>query len=103
MLGNVLNARSGNDTPAVRVVAADECLFNDNRVELLGNWPFAVELVSGVPIVNANRVRGGQKNSIDIRGTRSPAVLGNITSRAILVEGGNLQPPWQQLNISELP
>jgi hypothetical protein len=101
VLGNVLNARGGRGTPAVHVVAADECLFNDNRVELEGDGPFAVELVSSTPIVNANRVRGGETSSIDIQGTRSAAVLGNFTTKAIRLQGGGLQAPWKQLNIPE--
>ena len=99
VLGNVLNARNGHGTPAVRVVAAGECLFNDNRVELLGDGPSAVQLDSGAPIVHANRVRGGQKNSIDIHVKGSAVVLGNITTTGILVENVNLGAPWQQLNI----
>jgi hypothetical protein len=102
VLGNVLNARSGDSTPAVRVIAAEECLFNDNRVELLGDSSFAVELVSGVAIVNANRVLGGKTNSIDIERARSAAVVGNITSMGILVDHVALKSPWKQLNIPDL-
>lgn len=101
VLGNVLNARGGRGTPVARVVV-DECLFNDNRVELAGDAEFAVELVSSTPIVSGNRVSGGRENSIDIQGTRSAAVVvGNFTTRPIRLQGDALQSPWKQLNIPE--
>lgn len=101
VLGNVLSARGA--TAAVAVAAPGECLFSDNRVDLTGSWPFAVEVISDVAIVNANRVRGGQKNSMDLRGatsnTPSIVVLGNITSSPVLVQGRLLGTPWNQLNL----
>jgi hypothetical protein len=95
VLGNVLLARGA--VSAVQVVAAGECLFNGNRVELRGSPATAVRLTTTVAIVNANRVRGGER-SIQIAGARSAAVLGNITTGPIEVPGG-LQPPWDALNL----
>jgi hypothetical protein len=95
VLGNVFNAR-GN-TPAVNVSASGECLFNDNRVEARLNGNRAVVLSTGLAIVNANRVRGGEV-SIDVTGVRQAAVLGNITTGTINIPGG-LKPPWDALNL----
>jgi hypothetical protein len=96
VLGNVLNAR-GNTT-AVDVSAVGECLFNDNRVESrLNTGRTAVILNTTVAIVNANRVRGGER-SIDVLGAKLAAVLGNITTGPIEIPGG-LQPDWDKLNL----
>jgi hypothetical protein len=94
--GNVLAARG--TAPAVQIIAAGECLFNDNRVEARVLRVPAVVLATPVAIVNANRVRGGEP-SIQIAATiKSAAVLGNITTGTIAVAGG-LQPPWDGLNL----
>ena len=96
VLGNVLNARG--TTPAVELVGADECLFNDNRVELVLNKSPAVTLTSTVAIVNANRVRSSGEISIAVAGAKAAAVVGNVTTGQIVVPGG-LQPPWDALNL----
>lgn len=95
IMGNVFNGRG--PTPTVEVAATGECLFNDNRVEArLNRGRPAVLLTTQVAIVNANRVRGGEA-SIQLTG-RVAAVLGNITTGAIIVPGG-LQAPWDALNL----
>ena len=96
VLGNVLNARG--TAPAVVLSAADECLFNDNRVESTLNSKPAVTLASTVAIVNANRVRNSGDISIEVAGAKAAAVLGNVTTGVILVPGG-LQAPWAALNL----
>jgi hypothetical protein len=97
VLGNELNARG--IAPAVDLDAAGECLFSDNRVELLGSTRFAaVRVNTQAAIISANRVRGGETASIQVLNAKSAAVLGNITSAGIDVPGG-LQPPWDQLNL----
>ncbi|HXJ02000.1 MAG TPA: DUF6519 domain-containing protein [Micropepsaceae bacterium] len=95
VIGNVLNARG--ESPAVDIFAAGECLFNDNRVDARFNGKVAVNLVTSVAIVSANRVRGGEL-SIQVTNAKSAAVLGNITTGAIAIPGG-LQPPWDALNL----
>jgi hypothetical protein len=97
VIGNVLTARGG--APAVAIVAAGECLFNGNGIESrnANRTVATVALATPVAIVNANRVRGGEV-SIQIAGAKSAAVLGNVTSGAIVVPGG-LQPPWDALNL----
>ncbi|HEY4266367.1 MAG TPA: DUF6519 domain-containing protein [Micropepsaceae bacterium] len=95
VIANVFNAR-GN-TPAVQISAAGECLFNDNRVDAHLNLKAAVMLTTSTAIVNANRVRGGEV-SIQITGTKSAAVLGNITTGIIGIPGA-LPAPWDALNL----
>jgi hypothetical protein len=96
ILGNVLNARG--TTPAVELLGADECLFNDNCVESVLNKSPAVTLTSTVAIVNANRVRSSGDISIAVAGAKAAAVVGNVTTGQIVVPGG-LQPPWDALNL----
>jgi hypothetical protein len=96
VLGNVFTSRGR--TPAVRVAAAGECLFNDNRVDAQLDGEQAVFLATTVAIVSGNRVRGPRKVSIALVGTRSAAVLGNITSGPIEVPDG-LPAPWNALNL----
>jgi hypothetical protein len=94
--GNVLAARGAS--AAVQVVAAGECLFNDNRVEARVPRVAAVVLATPVAIVNANRVRGGEPSIQLTATTASAAVLGNVTTGTIAVSGG-LLAPWDSLNL----
>jgi hypothetical protein len=102
VLGNVFGARGGS--PAVHVLTSGECLFSDNRVELVGRGDSAVQLGSSAAVVSANRVRGGVTASIAIAGQPADkpvaTVLGNITSGQILVQGQKLGPPWDALNVT---
>jgi Family of unknown function (DUF6519) len=97
ILGNVLNARGSS--PAVEV-AATQCLFNDNRVDARLNTKIAVSLAAPMVIVNGNRVTGLEL-SIQITGAtaKSAAVLGNITTRSIVISGSGLPAPWDALNL----
>ncbi|MEO8069881.1 MAG: right-handed parallel beta-helix repeat-containing protein [Acidobacteriota bacterium] len=93
VLGNVLSA-SGS-TPAVAIESSGDCLFNDNRCELVGRQSPAVKIAASVALVNANRVRGGEA-SIDLTGSKQTAVLGNVTTGPIVPK---LPPDWEQLNL----
>lgn len=97
VLGNGLRARG--TAPAVRVTAAGDCLFSDNRCELRGaGGKLAVQLVSGIAIVSSNRVRGGEV-SIDIESDpKTATVLGNVTTGSIELNGA-LGAPWAPLNV----
>jgi hypothetical protein len=96
VLGNALAARGG--ALAVELVAAGECLFNDNRVESTGNDRLpAVLIVTPVALVQGNRVRSVGR-SIQVLGSKSAAVLGNVTTGAIVIPGG-LVAPWDALNL----
>jgi hypothetical protein len=94
--GNLLTARGA--APAVDIVVPGECLFNDNRVEtILDRSKITIRVSTGTAIVNANRVRGSEV-SIELVGTKTAAVLGNITSGEIVMPGG-LGAPWNALNL----
>jgi hypothetical protein len=97
VLGNNLRARGA--TPVVRVIAAGDCLFSDNRCELRGaDNKLAVQLASGIAIVSSNRVRGGEV-SIDIESNpKTTTVLGNVTTGSIEL-AGTLGTPWAALNV----
>jgi hypothetical protein len=94
--GNVLAARG--TAPAVQIIAAGECLFNDNRVEARVLRVAAVVLATPVAVVNANRVRGGEPSLQITATTKTAAVLGNVTTGTIAVTGG-LTAPWDALNL----
>jgi len=101
VLGNVLSARG--TAPAVAIAAEGECLFNDNRVDSAFGGT-AVQLATGIGIVNANRVRGGEA-SIELKGIKVAAVLGNITTGAITgwtppaPTPGQPTATWDHINI----
>jgi hypothetical protein len=106
VVGNEFNARG--TASAVEIQAAGECLFNDNRVELVGDGNVAaVSIDADVAIVNANRVRSDKATSIDIIVPSAPpaappaTVLGNITTQQIQLNGVTLPSPWTALNVSE--
>ena len=98
VLGNVLEARGS--TPAVEVQLTGDCLFSDNRCELLINMSTAAVRVSArTAIVNANRVRGGEL-AFDLNcDPKRITVLGNITTAGIRVVSGSLEAKWEQLNV----
>jgi hypothetical protein len=95
IIGNMLSARG--PAPAVLVVAGQECLFNDNRVEA-STKSIAVSLESAIAIISTNRVRGGE-SSIRLTNARAMTVLGNITTGSILIPGGIANTPWAPLNV----
>lgn len=95
IIGNMLSARG--PAPAVLIVAGQECLFNDNRVES-GSRSVAVSLESAVAIISTNRVRGGE-SSIRLTGARAVTVIGNITTSNIIIPGGIANTPWAPLNV----
>jgi hypothetical protein len=95
IIGNMLSARG--PAPAVLVVAGQECLFNDNRVEA-STKSIAVSLESAIAIISTNRVRGGE-SSIRLTNARAMTVLGNITTGNILIPGGIANTPWAPLNV----
>lgn len=98
VLGNVLEARGL--TPAVEVTVAGDCLFNDNRCELLLNQSTAaVRLLAGATIVNANRVRGGEVSMQLMSDPKRITVLGNVTTGPIFSVAGPLGAPWDALNV----
>ena len=98
ILGNSFVARG--QARAVDVSAPGECLFGDNRVELVGEVAEAVLLsTNGAAILNANRVRGGRQ-SVRIATSQLVIALGNVTTAPIFVGGSPLGDPWKALNIT---
>jgi hypothetical protein len=98
VLGNVLEARGS--TPAVEVQLNGDCLFSDNRCELLMNVSTAaIHLTTRTAIVNANRVRGGEVAFDLTCDPKRITVLGNITTASIRVATGQLEAKWEQLNV----
>jgi hypothetical protein len=96
VIGNVFIARGLSS--AVQVIAAGECLFNDNRIEARGTRGAAVVVATPVAIVNANRVRGGEPSMQIGASAKTAAVVANITTGGIAMPGG-LPAPWDALNL----
>ena len=94
VLGNVFIARGR--APAVDVSASGEVLFSDNRCELRASGKTTVSLNAPVAIINANRVRGGEVNSIDVPNTKTAVAIGNITTGRI---NAPLRPEMVPLNL----
>jgi hypothetical protein len=96
ILGNVLEARGS--APAVDVAVSGDCLFSENRCELLASGVAAVRVAARTTIVNANRVRSGEVSIQLLSDPKLITVLGNITTGAITA-GGALGAPWNALNV----
>lgn len=95
LLGNRFAARGR--LSAVIVSTGGDTMFNDNRCDYQGGR-VAVQITSPAVIVNANRVVCDEF-AITILGAKSAAVLGNITTHGISVNGGPLQADWLKFNL----
>jgi len=87
---------AGQGGPAIVVSDAEECRFEDNRVESNGPLP-AARLQARVALVTSNRIQNPRDAvAIDVSGANQTTVLGNVT-------GGPIQPPlqtpWKELNV----
>ena len=98
VLGNTFFARGR--VSAVQLTARTEALFSDNRCTLQGPRGVpAVRIASPVVVLNANRVRGGELNSVQVTSAKSVAALGNVTSGPVTVNGNPLPAPFAALNL----
>src|SRR5262249_33977158 len=98
VLGNLLQARGVS--PVVQLGIAGDCLFNDNRGELLLRGSrVAVHLDATPAIVNASRVRGGEIAIELVSDPKQIAVVGNVTTGPILCGNAALGAPWDVLNV----
>jgi hypothetical protein len=96
IIGN--SVRSRGLSPAVAVTSVSDCVFNDNRVDHLGEATAAVLLAPlAVAAVNANSVRGGRP-AIHVKTAARFTTLGNFTTGRIQVGSGDIQDPWAALN-----
>jgi Family of unknown function (DUF6519)/Right handed beta helix region len=96
ILGN--SVRSRGLSPAVAVSSVSDCIFNDNRVDHLGEATAAVSLdPRAVAVVNANSVRGG-KHPIQIQAAARFTILGNFTTGKIMTGAVPIAAPWALLN-----
>lgn len=103
--GNQIIAR-GSRASIVRVEGVLTTLFTDNHCEaepVAGiEFPSAiVEIQGGAVIASQNRLRwtSGDSDAMNISGSKSFTVIGNITMGNIRIDGGLLPPPWAPLNI----
>lgn len=95
LLGNRFTSRGR--LSAVIVAAGGDTMFSDNRCEYRGGRS-AVQITSPAVIVNANRVVCDEF-AITILGSKSAAVLGNVTTHGIAVNGGPLPADWLKFNL----
>jgi len=95
--GNTLVSRGL--LPAVYAQVDGDCVFSHNRSQLKGKAD-GVRLVGDVAIVNGNRVIGGETSIYIDCNSKRATVLGNVTSKAILLDGRSLDVPWLALNVN---
>lgn len=96
LLGNRI--RSLGRVSAVIVLAGGDTMFSDNHCEYRGGRA-AVSINSPTVIVNANRVKCDEQ-AITITGAKSAAVLGNITTHGIALNGAPLPEEWRKFNLN---
>lgn len=97
VLGNVFASRSTQ--PAVLLRADRECLFSDNRVDHVAvGGASAVVLMTGLAIVNGNRVRNRSDVAIDVLVAKQVAAVANITT-GIIRTAAPLPAPFAALNL----
>lgn len=98
--GNTIGSRGS--LPAVVVQVDGDCLFGDNRVEHRSDKQQAVQLAGDVAVVQGNRVHNLHDVSVAIttsKGKDAAAVLGNITTGAIVLNNGPVPAPFAALNL----
>ncbi|MGK2914184.1 MAG: DUF6519 domain-containing protein [Porticoccaceae bacterium] len=103
--GNQIRVR-GSGAPLVSVGGVLTTTFTDNHCEAepvagVAGRLAMVEIQGGAVIVSQNRVRwtANDFDAINIAGTESFTVLGNITMGNIRIDRGPLPAPWAPLNI----
>jgi hypothetical protein len=98
--GNALDAEESDDAPLwVQVVRG--CTLSGNRIHASGARLRPAQVLADRAIVSNNDWRGrGESPVLDLRlrGKGQPAVLGNVSSGPILVNGAALPAPWAALN-----
>ena len=86
----------------VTAAGAATCLFSDNHFEGSSRGGARlVELNGGAVAASSNRLRwtNSDADALNISGTKSFTVLGNITMGNIRIDGNILPEPWDRLNI----
>jgi hypothetical protein len=101
--GNLLRGQA-TTAPLVEVDDVVGCLFNQNDVELSGTADAAarqplVQIISQHVGAANNRLIGISDRVALQLSSKSFAVLGNLTSEIIHVNGGALPAPWDALNV----
>jgi hypothetical protein len=101
VVGNTMSG--GGDLAAVTLVGRNDVLLSGNHVAQARDTDRpAVEVSSPASVVHGNRVVGGGGPSIRIATSiKASVVIGNMTSRDILVDGvpvGQTGMPWAELN-----
>jgi hypothetical protein len=95
--GNIIE---GGADQLIRIDSRAECSVNDNQClqRERGGLP-AVDIGGLTVIANSNRVAGGESAMVVRADPRRLAVVGNVTSSPIVVNGAPLQTPWSGLNV----
>jgi hypothetical protein len=98
--GNTLESED-SDEPPVRVEGVRGFTFSDNRVHALRGRGVPSQVSCRRAVVSGNDLRGlGDAPVLDVRllGKGEAAVLGNVRSGEILLNGNALPAPWAPLN-----
>jgi hypothetical protein len=105
--GNVLEALG--EMRAVDIQNPGACLFSDNHCSAnTGERPNVAQIHAGAIVASSNYLEGpvGEETItllLQLPSVPAPCtVLGNVTSGRIQVNGVDLAPPWQALNVREM-
>lgn len=89
---------TGQGGPGIVVLEADDCRFEDNRIEVKGPL-LAVQIQANVAFVNANRVKNSRSAiAIDASSSNHATVLGNVTTGPIKVPANRTPNDWEPFN-----
>jgi Family of unknown function (DUF6519) len=98
--GNLVEA--AGQVQAVYLQTEGSCLFNDNRCFHRTRRSTVVKVFAGALVASDNYLEGAEKLAaadLTLPGAAGFTVSGNVSSGAIVLNGGALPSPWDQLNV----
>lgn len=95
--GNTITGAGG--AAAAMVGIGGDLVVSGNQFRQVGDLP-ALHVVAGSATVTGNRARGGSPSILLQLDPQRMAVLGNLTSSGVVVNGTALGAPWAALNPS---
>jgi hypothetical protein len=98
--GNLVESVGG--VQAVYMQTRGSCVFSDNRVFLLTRRSAVAKVFAGALVASDNYLEGMDKLAaldLTLPGGAGLTVSGNVSSGPVVLNGGPLPSPWDQLNV----
>jgi Family of unknown function (DUF6519) len=98
--GNLVE--SVGSVQAVYMQTRGSCVFSDNRVFLLTRQSAVAKAFAGALVASANYLEGLEKLAaldLTLPAAAGFTVSGNVSSGPVVLNGGALPSPWDQLNV----